>query len=114
MFEQTHSNENESPDTSIPSFSNPEGANNALNQIFQTGSITSEGGRFTIHCLTIIGQIEGHYALPAQTKTSKYEHIIPQLVAVEEDENIDGLIIILNTVGGDVEAGLAISELISS
>lgn len=113
MFEKTNSNESESPDTSIPSFSNPEGANNTINQIFQTGSITSEGGRFTIHCLTIIGQIEGHYALPAQTKTSKYEHIIPQLVAVEEDEKIDGLIIILNTVGGDVEAGLAISELIS-
>ena len=66
-----------------------------------------------IHCLTIIGQIEGHYILPPTNKTTKYEHVIPQLVAVEEDDNIDGLLIILNTVGGDIEAGLAIAELIS-
>ncbi|MBQ8338422.1 MAG: ATP-dependent Clp protease proteolytic subunit [Oscillospiraceae bacterium] len=84
-----------------------------LDRIIQTGSITQTGSKYTIHCLTIIGQIEGHYCLPSQNKTSKYEHIIPQLVAVEEDPKIDGLIIILNTVGGDVEAGLAISELIS-
>ncbi|MBQ1262718.1 MAG: ATP-dependent Clp protease proteolytic subunit [Oscillospiraceae bacterium] len=81
--------------------------------MIQTGSITQTGSKYTIHCLTIIGQIEGHYCLPSQNKTSKYEHIIPQLVAVEEDPKIDGLIIILNTVGGDVEAGLAISELVS-
>ncbi len=86
---------------------------NELDRIIQTGSITQTGSKYTIHCLTIIGQIEGHYCLPSQNKTSKYEHIIPQLVAVEEDPKIDGLIIILNTVGGDVEAGLAISELIS-
>ncbi|MBQ5816115.1 MAG: ATP-dependent Clp protease proteolytic subunit [Oscillospiraceae bacterium] len=84
-----------------------------LDRIIQTGSITQVGSKYTIHCLTIIGQIEGHYCLPSQNKTSKYEHIIPQLVAVEEDPKIDGLIIILNTVGGDVEAGLAISELVS-
>lgn len=84
-----------------------------LGHIIQTGSITQTGSKYTIHCLTIIGQIEGHYILPPQNKTTKYEHIIPQLVAVEEDPKIDGLIIILNTVGGDVEAGLAISELIS-
>lgn len=66
-----------------------------------------------IHCLTIIGQIEGHYILPPTNKTTKYEHVIPQLVAVEESEEIDGLLIILNTVGGDIEAGLAIAELIS-
>ncbi len=84
-----------------------------LDRIIQTGSITQTGSKYTIHCLTIIGQIEGHYCLPSQNKTSKYEHIIPQLVAVEEDPKIDGLIIILNTVGGDVEAGLAISELVS-
>lgn len=113
MLDSKSTNSGDSPDTSIPSISNPEQTDSAINQIFQTGSITSEGSRFTIHCLTIIGQIEGHYTLSAQTKTSKYEHIIPQLVAVEEDEKIDGLIIILNTVGGDVEAGLAISELIS-
>ncbi len=66
-----------------------------------------------IHCLTIIGQIEGHYILPPSNKTTKYEHVIPQLVAVEECDEIDGLLVILNTVGGDVEAGLAIAELIS-
>lgn len=67
-----------------------------------------------IHCLTIVGQIEGHMQLPPQNKTTKYEHIIPQLVAIEQNTKIEGLIIILNTVGGDVEAGLAISEMISS
>lgn len=74
-------------------------------------SIQKEGKR--IHCLTIIGQIEGHYLLPPTDKTTKYEHIIPQLVSVQEDDTIDGLLIILNTVGGDIEAGLAIAELIS-
>lgn len=85
----------------------------ALCQIIQTGSVTQKGSKHTIHCLTIIGQIEGHYILPSQSKASKYEHIIPQLVAVNENPDIDGIIIILNTVGGDVEAGLAIAELIS-
>ncbi len=84
-----------------------------LSQIIEIGSSTQEGEKYTVHCLTIIGQIEGHYILPSQTKTSKYEHIIPQLVAVEENPKIDGIIIVLNTVGGDVEAGLAIAELIS-
>ncbi|WP_084110889.1 ClpP family protease [Caldanaerobius fijiensis] len=67
-----------------------------------------------IHCLTIIGQIEGHLVLPPQNKTTKYEHIIPQLIAIEQDPKINGLLIILNTVGGDVEAGLAIAEMIAS
>lgn len=67
-----------------------------------------------IHCITIIGQIEGHMILPPQNKTTKYEHIIPQLVAVEQNPKLEGLLIILNTVGGDVEAGLAIAEMISS
>ena len=80
----------------------------------QNGSITiSKNGRF-IHCLTIIGQIEGHFILPSQNKTTKYEHVIPQLVAIEESKEIDGLLIILNTVGGDVEAGLAIAELLAT
>ncbi len=81
-------------------------------QIIESGSVTTEG-KHLIHCLTIIGQVEGHYILPPQNKTTKYEHVIPQLVAIEEDEKIKGLVIILNTVGGDVEAGLAISELIA-
>ena len=84
-----------------------------IDKIIETGSITSDKGKHTIHCLTIIGQIEGHYILPSQNKTTKYEHVIPQLVAIEEDPDIEGLIIILNTVGGDVEAGLAIAELIA-
>jgi ATP-dependent protease ClpP protease subunit len=67
-----------------------------------------------IHCITIIGQIEGHLALPPQNKTTKYEHIIPQLIAIEQNPKIEGLIIVLNTVGGDVEAGLAISEMLAS
>lgn len=65
-----------------------------------------------IHCLTIIGQVEGHLHLPAQNKTTKYEHVLPQLVAVNQNEKIKGLLVILNTVGGDVEAGLAIAELV--
>ncbi len=67
-----------------------------------------------IHCLTIVGQIEGHIQLPPHNKTTKYEHLIPQLVAIEQNPKIEGLLIILNTVGGDVEAGLAISEMIST
>ena len=67
-----------------------------------------------IHCLTIIGQIEGHLALPPQNKTTKYEHLLPQLVAIEQNPNIEGLLVVLNTVGGDVEAGLAISEMLAS
>lgn len=81
---------------------------------FETGSITVEKDGHFIHCLTIIGQIEGHYILPSQNKTTKYEHVIPQLVAIEESKDIEGLLIILNTVGGDVEAGLAIAELLST
>ena len=67
-----------------------------------------------IHVLTIIGQVEGHLVMPPQNKTTKYEHVIPQLVAVEESPDIKGLLVILNTVGGDVEAGLAIAEMMAS
>lgn len=84
-----------------------------LGQIGQTGSITSAKGKHVFHCLSIIGQIEGHQELPSPAKTTKYEHIMPQLVAVEEAQDIEGLMILLNTVGGDVEAGLALAELIS-
>ncbi|MGN1432307.1 MAG: ClpP family protease [Ruminococcus sp.] len=82
-------------------------------QIGETGSVLTSHKDSIIHCLTIIGQIEGHYILPQQNKTTKYEHVIPLLVSIEEDERIDGLLILLNTVGGDVEAGLAIAEVIS-
>lgn len=82
-------------------------------RITESGAVVTSNGRHTIHCLTIIGQVEGHYILPSQNKTTKYEHVIPSLVAIEEDPKIDGLLIILNTVGGDVEAGLAIAELVA-
>lgn len=67
-----------------------------------------------IHCINIIGQIEGHYVLPQDQKTTKYEHIIPLLVSCEQDESVKGVLLILNTMGGDVEAGLAIAELVAS
>lgn len=88
--------------------------NSSSQSDFETGSITVKKNGHFIHCLTIIGQIEGHYILPSQNKTTKYEHVIPQLVAIEESSEIEGLLIILNTVGGDVEAGLAIAELLST
>lgn len=81
--------------------------------IEKTGEVVAPNSKHLIHCLTIIGQVEGHYILPPQNKTTKYEHIMPALVAVEQDRSIEGLVIILNTVGGDVEAGLAIAELIA-
>lgn len=82
-------------------------------QIRESGSVITRGRKHTIQCLTVIGQIEGHYIAPSQNKTTKYEHVIPQIVAIEEDPEIDGLLMILNTVGGDVEAGLAIAELVA-
>ena len=82
-------------------------------QVSDNGIFASENAKHNIHCLNVIGQIEGHYILPPQNKTTKYEHIMPALVAIEQDMSIDGLLIILNTVGGDVEAGLAIAEVIS-
>lgn len=101
--QQQENNDNQNDDAQVSSTSD-----------FETGSITvSKDGHF-IHCLTIIGQVEGHYILPSQNKTTKYEHVIPQLVAIEESKEIEGLLIILNTVGGDVEAGLAIAELLST
>lgn len=75
--------------------------------------VTTRNSRGCIRCLNVIGTIEGHAILPPGTKTTKYEHVMPQLVEVEEDEEIDGLLVLLNTVGGDVEAGLAIAEMIS-
>lgn len=90
-----------------------ESANENIN-IKEYGNTTIENEKGNIHCLTIIGQIEGHIVLPPQNKTTKYEHVIPQLVAIEEHKDIDGLLLILNTVGGDVEAGLAIAEMIAS
>ena len=83
-------------------------------QLEDLGTVWRTRGPHAIHCLTVIGQIEGHVEAPQGQKTTKYEHIIPALVAIEQDRSIEGLVIILNTVGGDVEAGLAIAEMIAS
>ena len=82
-------------------------------RILDLGAATTRSSRGTVYTLTIVGQIEGHQLLPDTVKTTKYEHVIPLLAAVEESEDIDGLLLLLNTVGGDVEAGLAIAELIA-
>ena len=82
-------------------------------QIKEFGSVTPANGKHVIHCLTIAGEIEGHIQLPQGTKATRYEHVIPQLVAIEEDPEVDGMLAVLNTVGGDVEAGLALAELIA-
>lgn len=83
---------------------------NELDSIMKTGNVEGDG----IHCISIIGQIEGHYILPQDQKATKYEHIIPLLVSCEQDESVKGILIVLNTMGGDVEAGLAIAEMIAS
>lgn len=111
---------NSNNETPIPNEESPSKQNDQkemsivekIQQLGQTNVPTSNDSK--IHCLTIIGQIEGHVALPPQNKTTKYEHLIPQLVAIEQNPKIEGLLIVLNTVGGDVEAGLAISEMVAS
>ena len=85
-----------------------------LDEIKETGSTVTHSPGGAIQCLTIIGQIEGHYLLGETAKTTKYEHIIPLLVSIEESDEIDGMLMVLNTMGGDVEAGLAISEMVAS
>ena len=83
-------------------------------QIRDLGQVELEHGEDRISMLTIIGEIEGHECLPAATKTTKYEHVLPKLAEVEENKNVDGLLLLLNTVGGDVESGLAIAEMVAS
>lgn len=85
----------------------------ALQQIIDLGAATTKTAEGTIYTLTIIGQIEGHQVLPETVKTTKYEHVLPLLASIEESQDIDGLLLLLNTVGGDIEAGLAIAELIA-
>lgn len=104
----TDTKENSAPDNDQNS------SDEQIERIEKFGQVELKGAKHLIHCLTIIGEVEGHYILPPQNKTTKYEHIIPALVAIEQDESIKGLVIILNTVGGDVEAGLAIAELVAS
>lgn len=93
---------------------NEENLSGELESIVKSGSVIAKNSKETIHCISIIGQIEGHYLLGDNQKTTKYEHIIPLLTAIEESEEIDGLLVVLNTMGGDVEAGLAIAEMIAS
>lgn len=85
----------------------------ALDSVIRTGSLAIENGKETFYCLSIIGQIEGHYALENNQKSTKYDHIIPLLAALEESDKIDGVLILINTLGGDVEAGLAMAEVIA-
>ena len=85
-----------------------------LEDIFKSGSVTAVGKGKSIYCLSVIGQIEGHYLLGEGQKATRYEHVIPQIVAVEQSDSVDGMLLILNTMGGDVEAGLAIAEMVSS
>jgi len=87
---------------------------NTLETVKEMGATQVPEVKSNIHCLTIVGQIEGHLVLPPQNKTTKYEHLIPQLVALEQSTEVEGVLIVLNTVGGDVEAGLAIAEMITS
>ena len=85
-----------------------------LEEIFKSGGILTGQEGNAIHCLTVVGQIEGHYALGEGQKATKYEHLIPLLVSIEQNEDIKGLLLILNTMGGDVEAGLALAEMVAS
>lgn len=82
-------------------------------KIVEMGAGMTENRKGNIYTLTIIGQIEGHQVLPETVKTTKYEHILPLLAGIEEDDDVDGLLLLLNTVGGDIEAGLAIAEMIA-
>ncbi|NIK75563.1 ATP-dependent protease ClpP protease subunit [Paenibacillus castaneae] len=113
MMWQTHMNleaEQNEPNGDVKNTGNP--VVDTIQQLGQTS--TPAPAESNIFCMTIIGQVEGHLVLPPQNKTTKYEHVIPQLIAAEQNQKIEGVFIVLNTVGGDVEAGLAIAEMISS
>ena len=92
---------------------NEEKAAVPVQPIIDMGSTVVKNSRGTVHCLTIVGQVEGHMVLPNNTKSTKYEHVLPLLAALEQSEQVDGVLLLLNTVGGDIEAGLAIAELIA-
>ncbi|NDI33331.1 ClpP family protease [Chengkuizengella sediminis] len=109
MYTTRNQKTNEIPPQTAEQIKNPTVEN--IQQLGQNSTLQEESNIF---CMTIIGQVEGHMVLPPQNKTTKYEHIIPQLVAAEQNSKVEGILIILNTVGGDVEAGLAIAEMIST
>ena len=88
--------------------------NEEFEYLDNSGSVVAENNGSKIHCICFVVQIEGHYILSPEQKSTKYEHIIPLLVSIEQSDEIEGLLIILNTMGGDVEAGLAIAEMIAS
>lgn len=104
---------NQPPQPNYPN-ANQSNQHAALQNIRQLGQMDLPDGSNTFHVLSVIGQVEGHMVLPPRNKTTKYEHVIPQLVAIEQNPKIKGLLIILNTVGGDIEAGLAIAEMIKT
>ena len=106
MTEPTKPNENEEQ-RSAPEQTPP------MQPIVDMGAVTTRTARGTVYCLTVVGQIEGHSLLSNTVKTTKYEHVLPLLAALDESEEIDGVLFLLNTCGGDVEAGLAIAELIA-
>ncbi|MBR5514725.1 MAG: ATP-dependent Clp protease proteolytic subunit [Clostridia bacterium] len=91
-----------------------ENTENIFSSIEENGSVCGRFNGVNIQCVSIIGQIEGHYLLPENQKTTKYEHLLPMLFEIERNPEVDGMLLILNTVGGDVEAGLAIAEMIAS
>ena len=82
-------------------------------RLYDLGAALVESSRGSIYCLTIIGQVEGHSLAPNNTKTTKYEHVLPLLAHLEQSEEVDGVLLLLNTVGGDIEAGLAIAEMVA-
>ncbi len=113
-YEDKNSAKNNFDKETEPSTQNaPTGSEKQYERIQNIGAVIAGHKNKKIYCLTIIGQIEGHTYLPQENKTTKYEHVIPELVAIEEDPKIEGLLLLLNTVGGDIEAGLAIAELIA-
>ncbi|MDP5273500.1 ClpP family protease [Chengkuizengella axinellae] len=107
-------NNNQKASEVEPQTNDQNNKNPTVENIQQLGQNSTLQAESNIFCMTIIGQVEGHMVLPPQNKTTKYEHIIPQLVAAEQNAKVEGILIILNTVGGDVEAGLAIAEMIST
>ena len=92
---------------------NPDMKQQDREQVVELGSDITKSSKGSIYTLTIIGQVEGHQVLPENCKTTKYEHVLPLLAGIEESDDIDGLLLLLNTVGGDIEAGLAIAEMIA-
>lgn len=114
MINDIHNNESTPNGESTKESNNPPTKNPELENLKELGSTTIPSSAQDIFTINIIGQIEGHNILPPQTKATRYEHVIPQLIAVEQDPKIKGVLVVLNTVGGDVEAGLAIAEMLNS